>query len=269
LLADDTQRERFRSALAGGRAWAFCGITEPQAGSDAMRMAAGLRPDGSGGYLLSGVKRYIGNASRPGIGVVFARTGTSPAAIRAVLIDGSAPGLRRTALETIGLRGARIGELCFDGVPIARDDLLGNHLSTMRRGFWGAVRAFDNLRVQVGAMTLGTAEAVVDYVSAQRRHVPAAGRAELGRNYLPSVAKLEGVALVRHATTVLPRLLGSGALVEHPLLEKWRRDAMGMEFMEGTAAIQRLTIAQGYLRQGAPTAERPLSPLPASDRLAR
>jgi alkylation response protein AidB-like acyl-CoA dehydrogenase len=49
---------------------------------------------------------------------------------------------------------------------------------------------------------------------------------------------------------VLPRVLGPGALLEHPLLEKWRRDAMGMEFMEGTSDIQRLNVAQGYLRRG-------------------
>jgi alkylation response protein AidB-like acyl-CoA dehydrogenase len=145
----------------------------------------------------------------------------------------------------------------------------------MRRGMWGAIRAFDNVRVQVGAMAVGTATAVHEYVRERRRQLTGAEAAQLeaararieatrdllyraaaevdadrGRGHLASLAKLEAVALVRRATAVLPRVLGPGALLEHPLLEKWRRDAMGMEFMEGTSDIQRLNVAQGYLRRG-------------------
>jgi alkylation response protein AidB-like acyl-CoA dehydrogenase len=49
LLADEAQRARFYGAVGDGRTWAFCAITEPQTGSDAMRMATRLEPDGSGG----------------------------------------------------------------------------------------------------------------------------------------------------------------------------------------------------------------------------
>jgi alkylation response protein AidB-like acyl-CoA dehydrogenase len=48
-------------------------------------------------------------------------------------------------------------------------------------------------------------------------------------------------------TAGLPSLLGPAARLEHPLLGKWWRDASGFEFMEGTTAIQRLAVAQGYL----------------------
>lgn len=274
LLADDAQRERFRAAVADGRTWAFCGITEPAVGSDAMQMATALRPDGAGGYLLSGVKRYIGNAARGTVGVVFARTGASPASIRAVLVEAPAPGLRGTALDMLGLRGAQIGQLDLDRLPVPPENLLGGHLSTMRRGMWGAIRAFDNVRVQVGALAVGTATAVYEYVRERRRELTGTEAAQLeaakarigavrdllyraaaevdadrGRGHLASLAKLEAVALVLRATAVLPRVLGPGALLEHPLLEKWRRDAMGMEFMEGTSDIQRLNVAQGYLRR--------------------
>jgi alkylation response protein AidB-like acyl-CoA dehydrogenase len=276
LMADESQKARFYSALADGRSWAFCAITEPDVGSDAGRMRAGLRPDGSGGYLLSGVKRYIGNGSRGTVGVVFARTGPSPHAIRAALVEAPAPGLSATPLDMLGLRGARIAALTFTDLPVAADALLGGHLSAIRRGMWAAIQAFNNVRVQVGAMALGTAEAVHDYVRSRRpRHghresaVLAAAEARIeavrdllyraaaevdagpdagrGRGYLASLAKLESVALARRATTRLPRLLGRGALLEHPLLEKWCRDAAGFEFMEGTSNIQRLNVAQGYL----------------------
>jgi acyl-CoA dehydrogenase len=288
LLGDDSQRARFRAAVADGRTWAFCAITEPRGGSDVLGMRTELRPDGSGGYLLSGIKRYVGNASRGSIGVVFARTGPSPLAIRAVLVTAPAPGLIATAHEMLGLRGARIGELTLDEVAVPRGALLGERLPVTSRGMWGALRAFDSVRVQVAAMALGTAQAVHDYV---RDALPAGarrGRDELAsadeqldalrqlvwraavevdaqsdtslpdgaqvqqsrsRNHLSSLVKLEAVELARTLSARLPDLLGPGALLEHPLLEKWRRDAIGFEFMEGTSSMQRLNIAEGYLRR--------------------
>jgi alkylation response protein AidB-like acyl-CoA dehydrogenase len=194
-------------------------------------------------------------------------------AIRAVLVRVPAPGLQTSALETLGLRGARIGELSFTDVPIAAGDVLGRHLPVTRRGIWGAIKAFDNVRVQVAAMALGTALAVVEYVRDHRRSARAGAMDDVasfgarieavrqliyraatdvdsaqGRGHLSSLAKLEAVELAQLATRRLPALLGRGALLEHPLLEKWRRDALGFEMMEGTAAIHRLNIAEGRLR---------------------
>ncbi len=283
-LADAQQRDLFVAALSDQRSWAFCAITEPLVGSDAMRMTSELRPAEAGDFLLSGTKRYVGNAHRGSIGVVFARTGPSPLAIRAVLVRVPAPGIRSTVLHTLGLRGAQIGELRFDDVRIPAEHLLGRHLSATRRGIWGAVEAFDTVRVQVAAMALGTALAVHDYVVAQggpthrasatgsvsntgpagRRLEAFRGRIDAtrqlvyraadqidnshGRGHLSSLAKYEAVELARAATRTLPALLGPGALLAHPLLEKWRRDADGFEFMEGTSTIQKLNIAEGRLR---------------------
>ena len=272
-LGNDEQRSTFAAAVAAGTTWSCCGITEPAVGSDALRMQAELRPDGTGGYLLSGTKRYVGNASRAGIGVIFARTGSSPLSIRAVLIRLPAAGARTAALDTIGLRGARIGQLTLTDLPVPPEAFLGQHLPGTRRGIWGAVRAFDIVRVQVAAMALGTAMAVADYVR-ERRSTPTGsataalaaidGRIEAtrrlldsaateldvgrGRGHLSSLVKLEAVELAQLATHRLPTLLGRGALLDHPLLEKWRRDSAGFAVMEGTAAIQQLNIAEGQLR---------------------
>ena len=272
-LGSDEQRSAFATAVASGTTWSCCGITEPTVGSDALSMRAELRPDGAGGYLLSGTKRYVGNASRAAVGVVFARTGPSPLSIRAVLINQPAPGLRTAPLETIGLRGARIGEITMTDLHVPPEALLGQHLPGTRRGIWGAVKAFDIVRVQVAAMALGTAIAVVDYVRERRCPAPGSAGGELdmfdgridatrrllhsaaaeldagrSRGHLSSLVKLEAVQLAQLATRRLPPLLGHGALLNHPLLEKWRRDSAGFEVMEGTASIQKLNIAEGQLR---------------------
>jgi alkylation response protein AidB-like acyl-CoA dehydrogenase len=269
LLADDAQRDRCRSALADARSWAFCAITEPQGGSDVLGLRTQLRRTPEG-LRLSGSKMYVGNASRSRLGVVLARTGPSPLHIRAVVVPADAPGVRGSALPMAGLRGARIGRLTFTDVPVRDEDVLGSHLPPSRRGLWGAIRAFASVRVQVGAMAVATAAAVCDYLAEQgtaradaelatyRARIEAAESLLLraaaavdrdeGRGQLSALAKVTATRLAMDVTTRLPARLGRGALLDHPLLEKWRRDAAGFEFMEGTTAMQLLHVADGALR---------------------
>jgi alkylation response protein AidB-like acyl-CoA dehydrogenase len=58
----------------------------------------------------------------------------------------------------------------------------------------------------------------------------------------PSTAKLHATDLAVRTTHWAARALGPGALLEHPLLEKWSRDVHAFEFMDGTSNIQRLHI---------------------------
>nr|WP_230416253.1 acyl-CoA dehydrogenase family protein [Micromonospora tarapacensis] len=149
-------------------------MTEPGHGSDAGALETALRRETTEHYRLDGTKRHIGNGSRGRVGVVFARTGDGPLAIRAALVTAGAPGCRAAALDMIGLRGAGLGEIRLDGVPVAAELLLGRHLSATRRGLWGAVRVFNTMRVQVAALAVGTGLALVDLVRAERPAAPGA-----------------------------------------------------------------------------------------------
>jgi alkylation response protein AidB-like acyl-CoA dehydrogenase len=194
---------------------------------------------------------------------VFARTGPTALSIRAVLLRCPTPGYSGRALDMIGLRGARIGELSFDAVHVPRDQVLGNHLPTSQRGIWGAGRAFNAMRVQIAAQALGLAFAVRDYVCEQRPgwsgHELVSARLEAARALLydvavavdhapndprpPSIAKLHTTDLAVQLTRWGEYALGPGSLLEHPLLEKWCRDVCAFEFMDGTGNILRLNIA--------------------------
>ena len=263
-LGDEAQQELFYRAIADGRAWTFFAMTEPARGSDATAMETRLERDPDAGHRLSGVKRYVANASRGSIGVVWARTGASPLSIRAALVTCPAPGYSGRALEMIGLRGARIGEMSFDAVQVPEEMVLGRHLPASQRGIWGAGRAFNLMRVQIAAQALGVANAVCDYVREQR--TTEAPGAELVRARLdaaeellydvalavdraptdprpPSIVKLHTTALAVELTRWAERALGPGSLLEHPLLEKWSRDVCAFEFMDGTGNILRLHIA--------------------------
>ena len=270
-LGSDEQKEYFYRRLEDGRTWTFFAMTEPGCGNDATAMQTRLEPDGSGGYLLHGAKRYIGNGARGRIGVVFARTGRSPLSIRAALVEPPQPGWSGRRLDMVGLRGAYLSELEFDGVPVARHMLLGEHLPVTRRGMWGAIRTFNKMRIQVSALAVGTALAMLDYVAEHRAQASRAAAARLplveaqleavrqlifeaavrvdrfpDSGYISSAAKLGATRAAVRTARWAGAALGPGALIEHPLLEKWTRDAHGFEFMEGTGNIQRIHVAQGY-----------------------
>src|SRR5438874_9700510 len=73
LYGSDEQKSRFLPDLASGRKLAAFALTERNAGSDAYNLEsrAVRQPDGS--WKLNGEKRFIGNGSRAGVLVTFAR----------------------------------------------------------------------------------------------------------------------------------------------------------------------------------------------------
>ncbi|WP_165495384.1 acyl-CoA dehydrogenase family protein, partial [Actinomadura roseirufa] len=92
--------------------------------------------------------------------------------------------------------------------------------------------------------------AALERIAATRRLVlRAAGdvEADPDRGYLASAAKLAATDLARAVCDRLPGLLGPGALLDHPLLEKWWRDVAAFEFMEGTSHIQKLNVTHRAL----------------------
>lgn len=267
LIADDEQKAWYYGRVLTSPQWTFFGLTEPGHGSNAGELQTRLTPDGR----LHGAKRYVGNAARASTGVVFARTRPGPAGITAVLVDTSDPGYTATPLDMHGLRGARIGEMTLSGVEVPPDRVLGRHLSPTRRGMPACVRTFNRLRPAVAAMALGIARAAYEYVRTCRPaqagqdrldelarrihgtreliHLAAAtvdARPDAG--HVASAAKARACRLAEDATVTACRLLGPGARLEHPLLDKLSRDARGVEFMEGTEHMQKLNLFQGLLR---------------------
>jgi alkylation response protein AidB-like acyl-CoA dehydrogenase len=131
------------------------------------------------------------------------------------------------------------------------------------------MRTFHQVRTQIGGMAVGTAQALHDYVTAvfpatpnlvpMKLRIEAVWRAVLDaaaqldadpqRAHVSSAAKLAGTRLVTDVAAWALAAAGPGSWVEHPLLEKWARDARGFEFMDGTGNIQRIALARGYLRE--------------------
>jgi acyl-CoA dehydrogenase len=270
---DEQERdEHYRRVASEGR-WTFFAVTEPDHGSDAAAMESTLARTEEG-LVLNGTKRYIGNGCRAAFGFVFCRRegSSGPLGIETVRVDTDAPGFEAVPLPTLGLRGAGLSELRFDGVKVDDRDVLGRRRTATQRGLVGAVRTFDVFRPGVGAMALGVARAAYDYVRAERPRMNSASEAEMERfrqrlhatrsliaaaartvdtghfsGALSSAAKASAVRLAEELTGAALRLLGPGARFDHPMLDKFNRDAIGFEYMEGMTDIQRQNIARGFL----------------------
>lgn len=289
-MGDAAQQEHFHRSLADGATWSFFAVTEPARGSDASAMETRLVRAAPGAgqaddYRLTGVKRYIGNGARGAVGVVFARTGRGPLSLRAALLDAPSPGFEASELDMTGLRGTCLGEMRFDAVPVPHERLLGRHLSPARQGLWAAMRVFNQMRAQVGALAVGTAAALLELVREERPDAPgaavqaarikacrslvytagAAVDTDRDASHPASLAKYAATGLCRDTARWAVRSLGQEALIDLPLLEKWTRDTGAFEFMEGTSDVQRQHIAKAYnkgrygLRRTSPPAPGPPS----------
>ncbi|GHJ06949.1 MULTISPECIES: acyl-CoA dehydrogenase family protein [Micromonospora] len=290
-IGDRAQQEWFYGRLLERPTWTFFALTEPGGGTDAagLRTRATESADGSG-WRLTGRKRYISNALRASVGVVFHRTGDGPLGLGAALVDTSSAGFTAVAVPTLGVRGAQLGALTLDAVPITDGQLLGRHLSPMRRGSWGWQRTFNLLRPTVAAMAVGLAQAACDYVREHRRALRPAERDALARTqgeiegvrrltrlaavavdsdsgsgHLASAAKLRATRLAADVSRWALRCFGPGARLDQPLLDKFARDAAALEFMEGTGNVQRLAVAAA-LDRGAFAGYPPGVDGPAVDR---
>jgi acyl-CoA dehydrogenase family protein 9 len=160
LYGSDEQRERFLPDLASGRKLAAFALTEAGAGSDAYHVdsRAVRQPDGS--WELNGEKRYIGNGSRAGVLVTFARAevGGEDRHIALILekgMDGLEVGER---YDTMGLRANDLRRLRFNDVHVPAANVLGEPGD----GFKIAMHILNNGRLSLGSGSVGGAKRVLD-----------------------------------------------------------------------------------------------------------
>jgi alkylation response protein AidB-like acyl-CoA dehydrogenase len=274
-LGSEDQKAWFFGRVRERPTWTFFALTEPERGSDATNIQTRLDPAEDGGGRLYGAKRYVGNAVRADLGVVFARTGRGPLGLGAVLVETAAAGYRAEPIPTIGVRAAQLGAISLEGVEVPDDRLLGRHLPATRRGTWGWQKTFNLLRPVVATMGVGVARAAIEYVLAERRTLRSDEQRRLDRmardvetvrqlvrrsavavdrdvtdGHLASAAKVSAARLADRVTAAALEFFGPGARLDHPVLDKLARDARAVEYMEGTSNIQRLILFRARVRDG-------------------
>jgi len=152
----EEQKKRLLPGLCGsGFALGSLAVIEPGAMPSAAHPATTATPK-SGGYVLSGTKRFVPFGDRATHFLVVAAVGGG---LGAFLVERGAAGLRigDEAEKNLGLRAVPVHTLELDGVEVAEGERLG--------GSHGCdVRALlDTSRVAIAACLVGIGRAVVEY----------------------------------------------------------------------------------------------------------
>ncbi len=278
----DEQRARFLPSLISmERLSCYC-LTEPGSGSDAAALKTRAVLDGDA-YVLSGTKQFISGAGAGDLYLVMARTGgDGPSGISAFLVPGDTAGLSFGANERkMGWNAQPTRAVILEGARVPAENRLGDE----GQGFRIAMSGLDGGRLNIGACSLGGAQAALDRALSYMRERKAFGKrldefqalqfrlADMATElsaarlllYAAAAAFDRGDADVtarcamakRFATDVgfevanqaLQLHGGYGYLAEYGV-EKLVRDLRVHQILEGTNEIMRLIIARGLVGRG-------------------
>lgn len=278
-FANEEQKKKWLPKLASGEwigAWA---LTEPNTGSDAMRMKCTAVQDGDY-WVLNGTKCWITHGKTGDIVVAIIRTGEllDSHGMTAFAIERGTKGLSAGKKENkLGMRASETTEVIFDNCRVHKSNILGK----VGDGFIQAMKVLDGGRISIAALGLGIAkgalEASVKY-SKERQQFgqPISGfqgiafkladmatqveAAELLifqaadlKNRGETVTKVSAMAkyyssevAVRVSTEAVQIFGGYGYTKDFPV-EKFYRDSKLCTIGEGTSEIQKLVIAREIL----------------------
>lgn len=275
------QKDKYMKALATGQKQGAFGLTEANAGSDAINMTtkADLKGDE---YVLNGRKIFITNAEAADVYIVFARTGAAELkskAFSAFIVEKGTPGFSFGKFEKkMGIRGTQNCDLLFEDCRIPKANLLGQEGD----GFKIAMETLDGGRIGIAAQAVGIAQGAYEQaVNYSKQRVQfgkpistlqaiqfkladmaveikasrlltydAAFKKGLGLPYgmEAAMAKVKASETAMWTTTQAVQIHGGFGYTREFPVERMMRDAKITEIYEGTSEIQRVVIGNYILR---------------------
>ena len=277
------QKQKFLKPLAEGTKLGAFGLTEPNAGTDALNGATVATKNEDGSYTLNGSKVFNTNGGEADVTVVFAATDKSKGAkgMSAFILEKGMEGFTYGKKEVkMGIRASVQRELVFQNVKVPAANLLGKE----GEGFKIAMMTLDGGRVGVGAQALGIAEGAyneaVKYAKERTQFgKPIAKFQAVGFMLADMKLKIETARLAvykaawkmgqpdvksysvdaaiakKYASDVAMQVTtdavqvfgGYGFTREYPV-ERYMRDAKITQIYEGTNQVQQMVISGAILR---------------------
>ena len=272
--ASPEQKERYLEPVARGTLPGGFALTEPLHGSDSVSLETSARPDGAGGWVLNGAKKWIGNGAAGGITIVWARD-TEDGQVKGFVVEQSTPGYEAEVITGKGaLRAIHQAEISLTDVRVGDDARLPGVAT-----FKDAARVLVATRVNVGWSALGHATAMfeaalayarqreqfgkplgahqmvqerlaqmLDQVTAMQTRCVAVARLQAAGRLRDEQASLLKYACTRGARRVAQiardMLGGNGILLEHRVMRHFA-DVEALHTYEGTESVQALILGRG------------------------
>ena len=279
-FGNEEQKKKYLPKLATGEYIGAWGLTEPNTGSDAMRMQCTAEDKGDH-FLVNGMKTWITHGLSGDVAVVLIRTGDllDSNGITAFIVEKGMKGFTANKIDKkMGVRASETAELYFDNVEIPKENVLGN----VGEGFKQAMKILDGGRISIAALSLGIAKGATKAALAYAKQREQFGKpissfqaigfkladmhtrceaaelltsqaAYLKNNGMPvtlksSYAKLyASEACVYCANEAIQIMGGNGYTMEYPA-EKFLRDSKLRTIGEGTSEIQKLVISRNLTK---------------------
>jgi len=283
--ASHEQKKKYLPPLCSGKHIGALGLTEPNAGSDAVNIQTVAVKKGDY-YVVNGTKMFITNGSVANTIVLYAKTDKERGArgITAFILDTSFPGFSVSKkLKKVGHRGSATAELVLEDCMIPAENVMGEE----NKGIHVMMSGLDVERSFYAGESLGIAEACLDlsikyakervqfgkpigafqliqakladmytYIEAGRmlcyRAAVVADKASRGGKGT-EVHKLAAASILFNAemaTRIADQAVqihgGYGYMLEYPV-QRFLRDAKLIEIGAGTSEIRRLIIAREML----------------------
>ena len=279
-FGNEAQKSKWLPKLASGQWIGAWGLTEPNTGSDAMRMKCTAKKDGDY-WVINGSKNFITHGKSGDIIVAVVRTGDllDSHGMTAFAIERGTPGFDAGKKEDkLGMRASETAEVIFNNCRVHKENILGKE----GEGFIQSMKILDGGRISIGALGLGIAEgameASINYSKEREQFgkpissfqgvsfklADMATEIESSKLLLyksadllmkgESVNKLSAMAKYKASETAVSvsndavQVFGGyGYIKEYPV-EKFYRDSKLCTIGEGTSEIQKLVISRALLK---------------------
>jgi alkylation response protein AidB-like acyl-CoA dehydrogenase len=276
----EEQKKKYLPLLASGEFIGAWGLTEPNTGSDAMRMKTTAVKDGDH-WVINGAKNWITHGLSGDVAVVLVRTGEllDSNGITAFIIEKGTPGFSAVKIkEKFGVRASETAELIFDNVRVHESQVIGQ----VGMGFKQAMQILDGGRISIAALSCGVArgayEAALKYAQEREQFGQSISKFQAIAFKLADMAtEVEAAELLTYQAADLKNrkqnltkqgafakyyasevavkcgneamqiMGGYGYTKEYPA-EKFLRDARLMTIGEGTSEIQKVVISREILK---------------------
>jgi len=281
-FGNEEQKKKYVPGCASGEIIPSFVLTERNAGSDAANQQTLAIIEGDH-FVINGEKIFIMHGDVCDLAVLFCRIGARDdkrPRVSSIIVETDTPGWSaRTLKHKMGMRLATTGIINLENVKVP----LENQLGDTGKGFRIAMNTLDGARIGVGAQAVGISRRAIDESvkfckeraaagaskaklqeiqctiadmatrteAARLITYKAASRQDAGEPYTVEAAqaKMFATEVANFCVDAAMQIhSGYGSIGEFSVVEQLYRDQRITEIYEGTNEVQRLVIANSYLR---------------------
>ncbi|MEO0670047.1 MAG: acyl-CoA dehydrogenase family protein [Pseudomonadota bacterium] len=286
--------EAFKQAwardLTSGRKLANFALTEPQSGSDPMKMYTRATINGDGTWTISGAKAWVSLATVADVYFTVVKTSDAPGHkdMAMIAIPADAPGISFGPLyETPSYTFLPMSEMYLDNVVVSEDNII----LPIGQGFQGSLMAIDIARVSIASGCCGLIQSALDTALSYAKNRKMFGGKNLDldgiqwmlgevatdleaskllyRKAAEALGTPEGPVMAAHAKRFVPdaavkaantctQVLGGMGLLQPYGLDRLSRLAQMLRIVDGTTEISRVVIGRALQKRAASLPDLPV-----------